>query len=168
MKAYQAKTAGLTLLLLLATQLLGGCGWQLRGSHMALNGIEAIEVNARDSYRAVALDLEKQLVPLVAVNRKDSPHRIDIESYTANSRVATVSATIRSAEEQLNMALTFSFKHGEEYLIRSQTLRLERIYRNVESDILASKNERQLVISEMRQTLVEQLVRQILALPAEA
>lgn len=164
MQLHRAKITGLALLL--ATQLIASCGWQLRGAQLAAHGIDAIAVDARDSYRDVALALEQRLAPLVAVNSRDSQHTIAIETFTTESRVASVSATIRSAEEQLNMALTFSFKRGDEYLIRSQTLRLERLYRNVESDILGSKNERQQVLAEMRQSLVDQLVRQILALPA--
>ena len=154
---------GKILLAALALVLLCGCGWQLRGASLQGQGVTAVAIQAEDRHRQLALLLERALTPLVAVNAAANSHTIVVEQFTAASRLATVSATIRSAEEQLNMALTFSFKRGDDYLIRSQTVRLERLYRNVETDILASKNERRQVEREMRQALVEQLVRQIAA-----
>lgn len=143
-----------------------GCGWQLRGSGLEARNIEGIAIEARDGDRDIALQLARALAPLVAVDNAGADHRVVIESFTRRERVATVDATIRSAEQQLNMALTFSFKKAHQYLIRSHTLRIERLYRTVETDILASKNEQRLVEREMRSELVAQLIRQLSALPS--
>jgi outer membrane lipopolysaccharide assembly protein LptE/RlpB len=142
-----------------------GCGWQLRGAGLEARDIAGITVEASASDRDIALQLARTLAPLVAVNNAAADHTVTIEQFSSQARVATVSAAIRSAEQQLNMALTFSFKRGDDFLIRSQTIALERLYRTIETDILASKNERRLVEHEMRSELVAQLVRQLAALP---
>ncbi len=152
-------------LLALLTGSLIGCGWQLRGSALEARNIAGITVAASASDRDIALQLGRALAPLVAVNNAAADHTVAIEQFSSRARVATVSSAIRSAEQQLNLALTFSFKRGDDYLIRSQTIALERLYRTIETDILASKNERRLVEREMRGELVAQLVRQLVALP---
>ena len=138
------------------------CGWQLRGAGFDRLEIDGIHIIAEDRYRTIALQLERELSPRVPVNTASADHSLVIETFAVAKRVATVTSAIQVAEQQLNMALTFSFKRGDETLIQSQTVKIERLYRNIEDNILASKNERALVEQEMRQQLIDQLLRQLM------
>ncbi|MDC0403766.1 LPS assembly lipoprotein LptE [Porticoccaceae bacterium] len=139
------------------------CGWQLRGAGLNRLEIAGIRVIAEDRYRTIALQLERELSPRVPVNTASADHSLVIENFAVAKRVATVTSAIKVAEQQLNMALTFSFKRDDQILIQSQTVKIERLYRNLENNILASNNERRLVEHEMRQQLIEQLLRQLMA-----
>ena len=90
-----------------------------------------------------------------------------IIDFRETRRIATLNASARVAEYQLNDDLDFMIAGATgEPLTSLLTASVERSYEIEERDILSSENEERLVKREMREEIVRQILNRLKVLPA--
>ena len=148
---------------LLLAILLGvaGCGFQLLGSETgrfeSLNivGAGAAPLTSR-SLRQALEDRGIQIVP--AGLGVISIHMLDERYYRRSFASTDVYST---AEYELRLELDVSISSGENFLLEDATLLSQRIYAVDLSNLSASDEEQKLLLTEMRISLAEQLLRRV-------
>jgi|GEM_PF-119478 len=161
----------LVLLLILGlSPLLNGCGFSLRGGAEFTGDFVSIELAAEGANREFLRLLERALtvadVEVATVNANLSapgpeqptlsigPEELFVSPVTVNPRA-------RAAQYEVRLAVPFSLRIGSESLLSDETLVIERSYYEVIENIAGSRAELELLATEMRRELVNQLVVQL-------
>ena len=138
-----------------------GCGFQLLGSETghfeSLNivGTGAASLTSR-SLRQALEDRNIQIVP--AGPGVISIHMLDERSYRRSFASTDAYST---AEYELRLELDVSISSGENFLLEAATLVSQRVYAVDLSNLSASEEEQKLLLTEMRISLAEQLIRRV-------
>ena len=141
--------------------MLGGCGFQLRGSEeLAVDRIHLAGAYVRSPVgRALAGELEVQGIQLVG-SLPDVIVLELIDEHSSRRRIAT-SALIDAAEYELRLVLTFSVSRNGDLLMGDLTLGSQRIYEVDQDNLSGSHEEERLLLAEMRADLARQVIRSI-------
>jgi len=158
--------------ILLATTIamLCSCGWQLRDAQVVPSTIGSLHVATQLPNREIVNQLTRAL-NVYGVEVVDSASQADysvmIIDFRETRRIATLNASARVAEYQLNDDLDFMIAGATgEPLTSLLTASVERSYEIEERDILSSENEERLVKREMREEIVRQILNRLKVLPA--
>jgi LPS-assembly lipoprotein len=151
---------------------LGGCGWQLRDAQVVPQTIGSLHVATQLSDRDIVNELTRAL-DVYGVKVVDSAAAADysvvIVDFRQNRRIATLNASARVAEYQLNDDLDFLIADATGApLTALLTASVERSYEIEERDILSSENEERQVRREMREEIVRQILNRLKVLPDQA
>ena len=146
----------------LATLLgVAGCGFQLRGTEVG--GLESLNIMGASaapltskSFRQALEDRDVQIVPAGA--GVISVHMLDERSHRRS--VATTDV-FDAAEYELRLELDVSISRGENFLLEDATLVSQRVYAVDSGNLSGSYEERTLLLSDMRVSLAEQLIRRV-------
>jgi outer membrane lipopolysaccharide assembly protein LptE/RlpB len=148
---------------LVLTILLGvaGCGYQLLGSETgrfeSLNivGAGAASLTSR-ALRQALEDRNIQIVPtgpgVISIHMLDE--RFYRRSFASTDAYST-------AEYELRLELDVSISSGESFLLEDATLVSQRVYAVDLNNLSASEEEQKLLLTEMRISLAEQLLRRV-------
>ena len=148
--------------LVLATLLgVAGCGFQLLGSEtgrfesLSIVGAGAASLTS-SSLRQSLEDRNIQIVPtgpgVISI------HMLDERSYRRSFASTDAYST---AEYELRLELDVSISSGENFLLEDATLVSQRVYAVDLNNLSASEEEQKLLLTEMRISLVEQLLRRV-------
>lgn len=158
---------------LLITSLLlltSACGWQLRDAQIVPQDLGSLHISARDPHSTLVLELKRalQVYGVDLVNSREEAHyTVVIADFRQNRRTATVNARARIAEYQLNEDVDFLILGADDsQLIPLSTASVERVYEFDENDVLASRNEEQLVREEMREEIIRQILSRLRIAPS--
>ena len=146
----------------LATLLgVAGCGFQLRGTEAG--GLESLNIMGTSaapltskSFRQALEDRDVRIVPAGA--GVISVHMLDERSH--HRSVATTDV-FDAAEYELRLELDVSISKGENFLLEDATLVSQRVYSVDSGNLSGSYEERTLLLSDMRVSLAEQLIRRV-------
>ena len=156
-------------LLLIITLIISGCGWQLRDSQIAASSIGAVYLSSSDTNSVLTKELRRALSTygvLSGVTQGESKYVGVIVDLRQNTRIASINSSGRVAEYQLNEDVDFYITDAEDNQVLSlSTASVERVYEFREEDILASSNEEQRILTEMRSEIVRQILNRLRALP---
>lgn len=150
------------LITLAATLLLSACGWQLRGAGLVPEGLDTLHITSRDPYSPLVMELTRTLRAAnvrVAENASEAPYALVILDQRSGVRTATVNANARISEQELSEEVEFLIidRDGNTLLPRSKVL-VERVFEYDETNVLATRDEEQLIRAEMRRDLVSQIL----------
>jgi LPS-assembly lipoprotein len=156
------QTARVALVALIASLLLSGCGWQLRGAGMVPEGLDTLHISSRDPYSPLVVELTRTLRAAnvrVPESAADAPYALAILSQRSSVRTATVNANARVSEQELSEEVEFLIldRDGKTLLPRSLVM-VERVFEYDENNVLATRDEEQLIRGEMRRDLVSQML----------
>ncbi len=155
------------LLLLLALSL-GACGYSLRGSGEFAAPLTSLQVNIlqpnsdlgrqlQNSLSAAGLSFE--LVDSLSVSGDDVLLMVADEQSVR--RPVTINPRARAAQYEIRLAVDFILLQGETELIPRETLTVERSYLEDIENIAGSREEAEILASEMRRDLVNLLLRRL-------
>lgn len=148
---------------ILATALaLAGCGWQLRGTGIVPTGLDTLHITARERHSPLVTELTRTLRAAdvqVPEDASEAAYSLVIVAERRGVRTATVNANARVSEQELREEVEFMIldRDGQVLLPRS-TVMVERVFEYDENNVLATRDEEQLIRSEMRRDLVNQIL----------
>jgi LPS-assembly lipoprotein len=143
---------------------LGGCGFQLRGT--ANVPFESVYIPGATG--GIALDLKRNIEAGTRAKVVDDPKKADaIVAFTEETRqkeILSLTGTGRVREYQLRYRVGFRVHDGKgaEYVPQS-TIQLTRDITFNDSDVLAKENEEGLLYRDMQLDMVQQLMRRLAA-----
>ena len=154
----------LILLSLLIFPILTGCGFTLRGTDsLALNpAMRQIQLNYPNSSNELALLLQRRLTAYSVELIDDSEsYQLTLGAEQNRERVVSVNRNIRAGEYEMTLAASFQLNYQGETVINSEIISLTRIYEADPANAAAKTNEAELIKNELRQALVEQILRRL-------
>lgn len=153
---------GPALLLLLLT----GCGFALRGSADLPAALQTMEVAGVDENSDLLQEVRRALRNSgVTIVEDDSPYRLGIGRETSLERIVSVNSNARAGEYELEMNLLFQLSQGGTTILGPETLSLTRVYLTDPENAVAKEEEAELIRSELRRELAQQLLYRLQAAP---
>jgi LPS-assembly lipoprotein len=153
---------GVTALLLA----LAGCGFTLRGSVDLPEPLRTLEVVSLDDGGELLQQVRRALrnsgVNLV---EQGSDYRLGLGREVTDERIVSVNANARAGEYEVEMSLQFQLTRAGEAVLGPDTLRLTRVYLTDPENAVAKEEEAELIRSELRRELAQQLLRRLQAAP---
>lgn len=150
--------------LLLTTTMLTACGWHLRGSIALPEDLNSIHLSAEDTHGSLINDMQRALVSnniSVVNNSADANYSIKLLGERSERRAASVGGDALASEYELTMEVDYSIDRGEETLLEKDTARTIRTYDYNRNQVLGSSGEEDIIKAEMRNELIQQIVRRL-------
>lgn len=153
-----------TLLLLLPSLMLG-CGFALRGSNTVSSSYDELVLDLEQPNSDFARLLQRSL-DVANVETSTSTERsnqvvLSVSSETVANRIVTVNPRARASQYELRLSVDIAINQADEILLAPETLMVERIIFEDIANLAGSRGEVQLILSEMRRDLVDQLMRRL-------
>ena len=144
-----------------------GCGYQLRGIDGAAPGFHGLRLQIPQSEPGFAFLLRRSLetagiTPHAAADPAAQAYPLlSIGGETFSGRPASTTVLARAAQVTLRLSLRIQLVAGGQTLIDGENLSVERTYYQDLRNIAGNREEAELLRSEMRQELAEQILRRI-------
>ena len=147
---------------------LNQCGFTLRSNEVISSRFNSIQLNLQPPNSELSrllrrrLDIsgvETQLLTTNSPNFNQPVLVISDEQMT--SRPVTFNPRARTAQQEMRLSITILFEHGEQMLIRPETLSVERTYFEDVENIAGNQEEVVIIRAEMRGELVNQIMRRL-------
>ncbi|MEX2469522.1 MAG: LPS assembly lipoprotein LptE [Pseudohongiellaceae bacterium] len=160
----QSQSVCMTLILL---TVLSGCGFSLRGGAELPESFSTIGLTLQQPGSEFSRLLQRSLraadITVVTDSTaftSDMP-RLAIADESVSNRPVTVNPRARAAQYELQVAVAVSLATMDNVLLEPQTLSVQREYFEDIENIAGSQEEVDLLITEMRRELVNQLMRRL-------
>lgn len=147
------------------TSLLSACGWHLRGfSNIPIN-LDSVYVTAEDSHGALITELKRALVSskvTAAQNATAAQYTLQLTNEKSDRRTVSVGNSALAAEYELNMSVDYRILNPAGEVV--SPLITASTYRSYTFDInavVAKAEEERLIQQEMRNNLVQQMLRRL-------
>ncbi|MDG2090657.1 MAG: LPS assembly lipoprotein LptE [Gammaproteobacteria bacterium] len=141
--------------------LLSACGFTLRGSeYQALStNIQQLELTYNSSSNELAQILRRRLIASgVEIIDNSSNYKLTLGNEQNIERVVSVNRNARAGEYELTLISSLQLESNGEPVIATEIISLDQIYAADPTNAAAKTNESELVLNELRQTLVEQIM----------
>lgn len=162
--ALQALQRRVTVLLLLAL-LLNSCGFALRGSNTISSNFDQLALNLEQPNSEFARLLQRSLdVAGVETQLGSAASNLPVLSVDAErlvNQAVTVNPQARAAQYEIRLSVAISLAQAQQSLIANETLIVERVYFEDIANLAGTRDEVELITSEMRRDLVDQLLRRL-------
>lgn len=150
--------------------LLSSCGYSLRGSDVLSSKFDSVLLNSQQANsefsRLLRRSLEIADVAVTSANSDSVDEQqlvLDIGNEQIISRPVSVNPRARAAQYELRLSVVISLRRSGEQLISPETLSVERSYFEDIENIAGTQEEVEIISSEMRRELVNQLMRRLAA-----
>jgi LPS-assembly lipoprotein len=153
-----------TLLALLLSLSLAGCGFHLRGMGGLEFSLDAIHVSATNAYGEMQRELEtvlEQSGAMLLPDRVDAPWAVRIVTERTTRRAVSTTSQISVSEYELRLEVTFQLSDTNDIVIPATPVFAERIYSFDSTSLVGSREEEELLTEEMRRDVAAQIVRRI-------
>jgi len=164
---YSKKLLQPTLLLAMAT-LLTSCGFSLRSNEVISSSYSSLTLNLQQPNSEFAQQLRRSLlnsnVALSAIGDLQSSSEIPLLSVSAeliNIQPITVNPLARAAQYEIRLSIVVSLILDGETLIGPEDLSIQRVYLEDTDNITGNLEEAEVIQSEMRRDLVNQVLRRM-------
>jgi LPS-assembly lipoprotein len=156
----------LSIAALVLVGLLSGCGFALRGTTTLPPALQPLHFETVDSNspigRAVLRVLTDNKVVLANEPAAEG-YRLGIGNESSSERAISVNANARAGEYELTMAVQYQLRQGANIVIAPQALTLSKVYLADPENAVAKNEEAELIRSEMRKELAQQILRRLQA-----
>jgi len=156
------KALRLPLLAMLATAMLAGCGFQLRGTSPVPATLQPLAVDCPDSLPGRFCQSVRDQLRLGGVELKDAAsadYVLRLRNYQQDRRASAITAQAAAAEYILRHQVTMELMTADRIpLIAATDLTTSETYRYDETNVLAKQREEE----ELRQQLGDRLAQQVL------
>ena len=150
--------------IILTLLLLSACGFTLQGSgtQALSNNIQQIELAFNNSSNQLGQILRRRLTASgVEVVENSSTYKLTLGDEQNLERIVSVNRNVRAGEYELTLISSFQLDNNGESIIASEIIALDQIYEADPTSAAAKTNEAELVLTELRQALVEQILRRL-------
>jgi len=146
--------------------LLSGCGFALRGSADLPAALQTMIVAGEEENGELLQEVRRALRNSgVTIVEADSPYLLRIGRESSGERVVSVNSNARAGEYELEMNLPFQLLQGGTAVLGPDTISLSRVYLTDPENAVAKEEEAELIRSELRRELAQQLLRRLQAAP---
>jgi len=156
------KALRLPLLVMLATTMLVGCGFQLRGTSPVPATLQPLAVDCPDSLPGRFCQSVRDQLRLGGIELKDAAsadYVLRLRSYQQDRRASAITAQAAAAEYILRHQVTMELLTADRIpLIAATDLTTSETYRYDETNVLAKQREEE----ELREQLGDRLAQQVL------
>ncbi len=145
---------------------LAGCGFALRGSDQTALAITTVELHAAQPNSPFMQQLRDALASAdVSTNPVggSASYVLSVGEEQTHTRTASVNSRARAAQYDLQLAVSVQLDNAGVTLFGPETLAVQRSYYEDIANIAGSNEEMELLRTEMRRELVEQLLRRLRA-----
>lgn len=150
--------------------LLCSCGYSLRGNDVLSSNFDSVLLNSQqpnsEFSRLLRRSLEISNVTVMSATSdsvNDEQLVLDIGDEKIISRPVTVNPRARAAQYELRLSVDIRLRKSDVQLINLETLTVERSYFEDIENITGNKEEIEIILSEMRRELANQLMRRLAA-----
>lgn len=169
MTQLQRKTryrSGLIGLLVLASALLGGCGFHLQGASPLPDGIDTMYVSYSDDYRVgdppLVDTLRQRLRERHILGDISAPARLAIEDIDNRQRIVSVSPIDgRVAEYELTSVVSFDYDVNGANQLENETLKVRRSYSFDDTERLSAEQEQSELLTSMHEELANMILLRV-------
>lgn len=149
----------------LTTTLLSACGWHLRGLSSIPINLDSVYVSAEDSHGALITELQRALVSskvAVAQGSADAQYTVQLSNERSDRRTVSVGSNALAAEYELNMSVNYRILNQAGDIVSPMiTASTFRSYTFDINAVVAKAEEERLIQQEMRNNLVQQILRRL-------
>ncbi len=146
--------------------LLSGCGFTLRGSAELPAALQTMQLESPNPDSELVREVRRMLrnndVTLVE-EATDTIYRLGIGSEATSERALSVNANARAGEYEVTMSVAVQLRRGTEVL-GPETLSVSRVYLADPENAVAKNEEAELIRTEMRREIAQQVLRRLQAL----
>lgn len=167
----QAMTSKLiTALFILNVILLSSCGFTLRGSATLAPELQELYLESSDGNSDILREMRRVLIAS-DINLLDQAeadrYRLGLGNERSVERVLSVNSNARAGEYELTLSVPVQLRIGDNLVFGPETLTIEKVYLADPNSAVAKAEERELMESEMRRELVNQILRRLQSLELE-
>lgn len=141
--------------------LLGGCGFQLRGTGDVHFGLKELDLEARNSFGETRQQLADVLERNSVRVHPGARYTLALVREDSRQRTASYTSSARSAEYELSNELTYQFRGPQDLLLLEDSVEVQKVYVHDENNLIGSDQEAEQLRQEMRRELIQQLVMRI-------
>jgi len=154
--------SGKILVSTLVITLLGGCGWQMRGSKNIAANIPALTVSSNSNYGKLARALESEMHAQHIADTGAHAWNLVIMEQNVKQNVLAYNDSDNAAMLQIELIVHFTVTNGKgETVIAPNSERVVRLYEPDSNRPLATDRETKLMLEEAYQEMAENLLRRI-------
>ena len=160
-----------TLVLSTLFLILNSCGFSLRGSDVLSTNFSELQFYSELPNSELARLLRRSLdsaavnVTLVSLDKADSTVALlGIANEQLVSRPVTINPRARAAQIELRLSVDMGLLLGQQTLLESETLFVERTYFQDVENISGNQEEVEIISAEMHRELINQIMRRIAAI----
>lgn len=142
-----------------------GCGFALRGSDSIAAGYSALVLDSDQPNGDLTRLLRRSLdVANISVESSSSNAPVlMIRNEQSTSRPVSINPRARAAQYEVRLSIDIALIQDETELLPTETLMVERSYFEDIANIAGNRDEVELITTEMRRDLVNQLLRRLQA-----
>jgi len=144
---------------------LSGCGFALRGSDSIAAGYSALVLDSDQPNGDLTRLLRRSLeVANISVEPSTSNAPVlMIRNEQSTSRPVSINPRARAAQYEIRLSIDIALVQDETELLPTERLMVERAYFEDIANIAGNRDEVELITTEMRRDLVNQLLRRLQA-----
>ena len=145
------------------------CGYSLRGDDILSSKFGSVLLNSQQENSEFSRLLRRSLeiADVIIVPTTDSANdeqlALNIGNEEVISRPISVNPRARAAQYELRLSVEISLRNASEQIISPEILSVERSYFEDIENITGNQEEIEIILSEMRKDLVNQLMRRLAA-----
>ncbi len=144
--------------------LLSACGFTLRGSEtQALStNLQQLELTFNSSSNGLGQILRRRLTASgVDIVENSTSYKLTLGDEQNIERIVSVNRNVRAGEYELTLISSFQLEKDGELLIETEIISIDQLYEADPTNAAAKTNEAELVLTELRQALAEQILRRL-------
>lgn len=150
----------------LASTLLGGCGFHLQGASPLPEGIDAMYVSYSDDYRVgdppLVDTLRQRLRERHILGDIGAPARLSIEDIDNRQRIVSVSPIDgRVAEYELTTEVSFDYGVNGASQLENERLKVSRSYSFDDTERLSAEQEQSELLTSMHEELANMILLRV-------
>lgn len=150
---------------------LSNCGYSLRGSDVLSANFSEMQFYSDQANSELNRLLRRSLdgadvnVTLITLDEVDANiAMLGIENEQLTSRPLTINPRARAAQIELRLSVDMALILGEKNILEPETLFVERSYFQDIENISGNQEESEIISTEMRRELINQIMRRLAAL----
>lgn len=163
--------AALILLSVLASVLLGACGFHLRGAVDVPESLRNVYVTGENPRSPIVMSLQRSMRASgveLSSSAATAPYTVYISNEREEKRSISVDEQAAAAEFQLRHYISFELRDPQgSPLVGPDQLISERVFVNDITNVVGKRDEERLIREEMRHQLAGQIMRRYQALDAD-
>lgn len=144
---------------------LAACGFTLRGSADLPPQLQTLLLESNNGNSDIIREMRRALgasgVSVLDTPPDEGVYRLGLGQEQVQERVLSVNSNARAGEYELSMSVAFQLRNNSEFIIPQETLVIDRVYLADPENAVAKSEEAELIRTEMRRELVNQVLRRL-------
>lgn len=150
----------------LATLLLAGCGFALRGTATLPAALQPLYLEGVNDSTPIRRELQRVLVDnrvSLADDLKSSSFSLAVGNEQSTERALSVNANARAGEYEIVMSANYQIRKGTAAAQSPQTVTVTKVYLADPENAIAKTEEANIIRNEMRREMAQLILRRLQA-----